>query len=305
VAEASTEKPGGDLDARADRIRETAKWLILSFAGVGSVLVAGSQLSSLGSLELWSERFLIALGGVAVGLVAVIVAINLVSNVLVQDPLSLRSLADSNDGTVREIRNELESDDSLLPGGSLKTLYTDYREAVRAQASTYKAYRDALDQKEPEPTRVANALASAKAADAYAQTQSAIAQNVVAVARLLNASKAFKKQKVWLVGMTIIGAAGIVTFAAAANPPEDPPPEPAAAPALVRPGNLVRVRLSETGKAVLQERLGADCSTDALRVLALDVSRAGIDVVTLPTSRCAGIRFTLTSLIGTVRSSQR
>jgi hypothetical protein len=63
----------------------------------------------------------------------------------------------------------------------------------------------------------------------------------------------------------------------------------------------MRVKLNDTGKAALQERLGADCYTDALRVLALDVSRAGIDVVTLPTSRCAGIRFTLTKQVGEVR----
>jgi hypothetical protein len=291
MAEDASPKPGSELDASADRIRETAKWLIVSFAGVGSVLVAGSQLSSLGSLEPWSDRFLVALAGVAVALVAVVVAIYKVSTVLVLDPLSLRTLATSRDATVAEIRRDLEGDDSLVPRGSLDSLYKDYHGAVVAQLDTYDAYRAG-----PTPST----LGTAQGADAYAQTQSALAQNVLAVARLLRVSKAFKDQRKWLFGMTVVGAAGIVTFAAAANPPEEPAPEPAPAPALVREGSSATIMLTETGKTLLQPRLREGCNTDALRVFTLDVARAGIDVVTMPTRRCNGIRFTLTPLLGSV-----
>jgi hypothetical protein len=294
VAKEESAKPGSDLDASADRIRETAKWLIVSFAGVGSVLVAGSQLSSLGSLELWSERFWIAVSGVAVALVAVIVAINKVSDVLVADPLSLQTLAEPTDGRVTKIKERLEKDPSLVPGSSVASLRDHYNAAVKAQLETYDAYRASAHN--------TDAMQAAQLADGYAKTQGAVVQNVLSVARLLNVSDLFKRQKQWLVLLTILGAAGIVTFAAAANPPDESPPEPAAVHTLVREGNRVSIRLSATGRALLQERLGENCDTKSLRVLALDVARAGVDVVTLPRAGCAGVRFTLTPLIGSVRT---
>ena len=49
-----------------DRTRETAKWLIASFAAVGAALVAGSQISSLGSAT--GGRLVAAAIGAVVGL---------------------------------------------------------------------------------------------------------------------------------------------------------------------------------------------------------------------------------------------
>src|SRR5690349_18272447 len=61
------------------RIRETAKWLTVSLAGLGAVLVTGSQLSDLGSLEPWGTRFWAAVVGAGVAAVgsAAILAITI------------------------------------------------------------------------------------------------------------------------------------------------------------------------------------------------------------------------------------
>ena len=40
----------GGIRGAADRIRETAKWLTVSLATLGAVLIAGSQLSDIGKL---------------------------------------------------------------------------------------------------------------------------------------------------------------------------------------------------------------------------------------------------------------
>lgn len=49
-----------------DRIRETAKWLTLSLALLGGVVVAGTQFSSIGSLDPGGSRFWAAVvGGIA------------------------------------------------------------------------------------------------------------------------------------------------------------------------------------------------------------------------------------------------
>ena len=45
------------IQAAADRIRETAKWLTISLATLGGVLIAGSQLSDIGNLQPSSSRF--------------------------------------------------------------------------------------------------------------------------------------------------------------------------------------------------------------------------------------------------------
>lgn len=69
------------INAIEDRIRETAKWLVASLAGVGAAMIAGSQLSSIGQLPVCTEaslecgRLWVALLGAAVALTAVAFAI--------------------------------------------------------------------------------------------------------------------------------------------------------------------------------------------------------------------------------------
>jgi hypothetical protein len=56
------EKPTKTLAAE-DRIRETAQWLTVSLAFLGGVLVAGTQFSSLGSIQPGTDRFWAVVGG--------------------------------------------------------------------------------------------------------------------------------------------------------------------------------------------------------------------------------------------------
>src|SRR5438045_1301111 len=52
-----------------DRIRDTAKWLTVSLAALGAVLVAGTQLSNLGALDVGSMRFWAAISGAVVAVI--------------------------------------------------------------------------------------------------------------------------------------------------------------------------------------------------------------------------------------------
>jgi hypothetical protein len=117
----------------ADRIRETAKWLIASFAAVGAVLVAGSQLSSVGSLRASDARFWLALVGVVIALTAVVIAIGKVVDVLVTPPLSLKTLAKPhpNDDAMRNVHDKVAADDALVIDGDLSRLYRDYKLASK------------------------------------------------------------------------------------------------------------------------------------------------------------------------------
>src|SRR4051812_46710066 len=62
--------PGGYglLDAKVERVRETAKWLVGAFAAVAVLLIPGLQLSDLGGLDGW--RLVVAVAAAIAGIVA-------------------------------------------------------------------------------------------------------------------------------------------------------------------------------------------------------------------------------------------
>ena len=80
------------LQGAASRIRETAKWITVSLAAIGAVLVAGLQLTNIGQLEVNSPRFWLAiLGGIiaAIGAGVVLIA---ASRIMTGSSVSLQSI---------------------------------------------------------------------------------------------------------------------------------------------------------------------------------------------------------------------
>ena len=222
----------------ADRVRETAKWLIVSFAAVGTILVAGSQLSSLGDLDLAGWRIWAALGGVVVALSAVVVSIEKVSQVLVLDPVSLQRLTTAPD--LATIRVKLEEDRTLVPTGHLSDLYDTYLTAQRRQRETYDAFRG-----NPNP----ESLAAAKIEDGYAQTVFATAGDVLELATVWRTCRSSSGPSRRLPRCPGFAALGIVVFAAAANPPsKGQDTEPVA---VIVPAAAI-VDLTERGEALLR-----------------------------------------------------
>ena len=87
---------GPPLAAAAERIRDSAKWLLGSFAAVGAILVAGLQLTGVGELE--DGRLRWALGGLAVAVVGVVIAIGAAGAVVTKTFVTLKWLAQRPDG---------------------------------------------------------------------------------------------------------------------------------------------------------------------------------------------------------------
>jgi hypothetical protein len=71
-----------ELSQSRDLVRSAAKWFIAGLGGIGAILVAGSQLSSVGALPADSARFWLALAGVSLGLLAILWAMWRVVDVL-------------------------------------------------------------------------------------------------------------------------------------------------------------------------------------------------------------------------------
>jgi hypothetical protein len=202
------------LDKAADRIRETSKWLIATFAAVGGALIAGSQLSSIGSLAPanWM-RFAIAAAGVLIAILGVAWAIAAAVRVSVAGSVNLAGLAALPQGDA--VRTRLEEDEALMAGyRSLGALATDYAEAVARRKQTYDAYIADRSQPVSDPSK----LEDAKTAAANATFLSQTVQNVLSVGSFEAVATEFKKSRRDLFVGAAAAAAGILAFAAAANP---------------------------------------------------------------------------------------
>jgi hypothetical protein len=270
------------LTLAGDRIRETAKWLTVSLAVLGGILLAGTQLSSIGSLEPGSERFMAALyggGGAAVGTLLILGATVLTASTT---PVRLAKV---------KLNNKKLNDPALLEGRSdVGQLKKDYEAAVAAR-------KNAIAVNVSNPTQ--ETADDAKAADANAVYLSGVVQNVLQVASYYKLAKTWR----WAAGViglgAVIAAIGLVFFIWAANPAEDAKGS-LASPVVI--GNLSEqsMQLLPAGQEALGRSLGNQCPTSKpLKVLLLSGTDAGPDVV-VQQENCNRVRLVLGSEWGTL-----
>jgi hypothetical protein len=106
--------PGNTADA-INRYRDLAKWLITVFAAIGGLLVAGSQLSSLGKLDLEDDwvRLLAAALGLALALAMAVWLVTRSLSILRPVEMSLDSLVGD-----EAIAAKFDAMPSILPFGA-------------------------------------------------------------------------------------------------------------------------------------------------------------------------------------------
>lgn len=253
------EDPTG-IQGAIDRHRDIAKYLVGIFAAIGGLLLAGTQVSSLGELSFADDRarLLVAGGALITALLAVILILGQAVSVL--RPVEM-SLTDVVEDPAR--RAEADRRPTLLGGvRSVEDL-----EMVDARDLDPKVREEWL----------------------------AIVADVVADASFRESKQRF--ERAWR-SMTVfagIAAVAITVFAYAANPPEDEQ----AAKAVVRPApQAVRFSLTDEGRRTLAEALGSRCVTHPIDALAVGGSPAAPVVVTLPRGDCASAQFVLSAAIG-------
>jgi hypothetical protein len=126
-ASASPLAEASPLAQAADRIRESAKWLLVSFAAVGATLIAGLQLADIGSLTNdVDNRLTWAIVGIALGVAGVVVAIASASSVVTKSFVTLKSLADG-DGS--DAASKSVAGDRAVLGG-----YATLKELLRVRS---------------------------------------------------------------------------------------------------------------------------------------------------------------------------
>lgn len=93
ATEQTTTAPAATFAAATETLRSTVRWLLTAAAGVGGLLVAGLQLTSLGSLSLDSWRLWVAVSGVLIALAGVAYLVTRASQVLTNEWTTLAQLS--------------------------------------------------------------------------------------------------------------------------------------------------------------------------------------------------------------------
>ena len=218
-----------EFQASGDRMRETAKWLAAIFGAIAGVLIAGTQLSSMGSLPV-GPRLYAAIGGASLALVGILVVIWFLLDIMLPSQIALDEINDArrsdkrSDKKKKDLARFLESNTSVLaPYSSLDALLDTYTKDLNARQKALDKYYSCLSEKRDEDDEeVKKREVAAKGATTRASQSD---RKVGYVAKLLSAEQQRRRfgtgQKVAaLLGASVV-ALGIGVFAWAANPGED------------------------------------------------------------------------------------
>ena len=129
AADSSVSKSAGSpLATAADRLRDAARWLVISFGALVAVVFAGIGISNLGKLDptIAPQQFWLALAGAGLALIGAVTALGIAVSLAAAgtvsvydlDPLPAHiSYSHSGDREMARIREELFSDPQLSPWG--------------------------------------------------------------------------------------------------------------------------------------------------------------------------------------------
>jgi uncharacterized protein YjbI with pentapeptide repeats len=231
----------GILDALAERVRESAVWLVSAFGAVGLLLIPGLQLADLGKLD--GSRLWIAVGSAAVAAVALGLGAALIAPFLRSNATTIADLAAATGSRERAVVAALDANPTLFQGEACGVADLNGRHAAACRAI------DAA-QAGVEPAKAALARADARLVDARwherrcrerarRRARAALDEHeerlagargwnatvlqasgaVEAVARFTELDVGFRRAAKWLVLCTIVVAAAMAALAIAAHPP--------------------------------------------------------------------------------------
>lgn len=264
--------------ASVDHIRSTAKWTLAAYAAVGAILIAGSQLSSIGKFDLTEWRLWVAVASIVVAIVAIALAVYFVVSVQTAGEVTLNELANEEAKCGANAVHPLVARDEALLAG-----YTN----VRHLRDTYYLYVKRLHE-----ASMTDGQEERRAIyDAWVNYLGDVVGQLIAAARYAEVSDQFGK---WLtfkmVGPAVLAGLAVGVFAWAANPEEDT----GAAPTAFAVPVLGLLQLNEEERELLTRPLGgAACVAEGIVVIVLSVTEQHAEVVSVPSTGCTPARFTV------------
>jgi hypothetical protein len=291
VAEAEEDKPptGSDLSSASERIRETAKWLVVTFGGVAGVLVAGLQLTSL--KDTVGDDRTAALLGYGLAVAGALLTILAAAVTLTAGRRTLHDLG--GDGGGFSLRNHLNAIEDLRGGfDSIAQLVTQTNEAIRNRTQAWLAWREDPNNAEKR-TDYDDALAQAS-------VLVPIANRLLEVASFEHLRRTWAVCRLFVAAGAVIAAVGVAIFAANAEEAEEEEPAIAATP-------VVGVAtLTEGGLAAHRAELGTECSGDGVGVVVTAAEADAYSLVVVPTAenRCGPAEISLKRSEGSVTAAE-
>lgn len=240
------------LETAGDRVRDTAKWLVTTFAAIAAVLVAGSELSTIGSLEpCWPSqlaekadttcgRFLVSVGGLTAAILATMIAIGFLIWVMLPGDFLLGQFAKfkprnpvikwfrENPGVLpSQYTGEQQPLKKLFDDVETMTLqYLDAKDSVNKLEEKLLAAEGVQSVEQlPEVKQAALKLQEAEALKLYEEVLSLRGLETAALltARYVRLSKRFRWPVIWVLFIcAVLVAVGVTAFAWGANPPMPP-----------------------------------------------------------------------------------
>jgi hypothetical protein len=277
------------FDSAADRLRESARWLVIASGGAATVVFAGVSLAGIGELEPSDPgyRLQIAVGGALVAVIGALAALGIAMRLASASSVSLSDLSGTRQrGWRRVVRDELCQDPLLAywrerPGSetAIERFAASY---ARAYADWVKKHEAWLNDEEPNPdTRFVDASARR-----LLRVQS-FAAPILSSASYLRLRHHFRWAALQIPLALVLAGMGGIAVAWAANP--------APTEASTRPP-FVLADIDEDVKAGVKDDLGQRCEYDLDElpaVLASDLSEELATIITAPTPECRPLRLKL------------
>lgn len=295
---ATTSPPS--LTASAEKTKETAKWLVVTFGALGAALIGSASLADLSKLSADGEEQ--AFYGLFLGLIGIIAVIIPAAHVMASQITSLTEVATSWRPSARFRRSRINKHHPFLAGSGRtveqladeKSLY-QYQK-IRAQREArglpgptkpsgieddIKRFEAGLDEKRTPDERLERAQAGLDSTDPYVRN---VADYIAASS--LNARFTFAV--LMLIVGSFIAAYGAVMFTTAETKEEAKQRDEAASPVVDLAAQPVSASVAFEDEAVdrYQPLLGQTCDLDSVDVIALDSTDDSVEVVTTGQGGC-------------------
>lgn len=204
------------FSSAVDQMHATAKWIIGIFGAIGAVLVAGTQLSSMGQLALGDVRLWVTVSAFAIGLTCGGVIVRYAAKVLTEGHVTRERLKRPHQ------QNDCLHISEYASGFGIEQLLTEYDADIAA--------RNALFAKDRTGTLLGAEIHQLKELNARIEYLGSVVQQLAAAAYYNEVCKLFKTAIKTMFIAGTIGTWAIGVFAWAVNPPTAAETTPSPAP---------------------------------------------------------------------------
>jgi hypothetical protein len=295
----ATAQQNDGLAQAADRLRDSAKWLIVSFGAAAAVVVAGISLSDVGRIsgDTPGYRLAFAIGGALVAIVGVLAALAWAMSLAAASTVTIDDLQARPSRwqwSLRFALAKVQEDPALSPwGNELRAFVEALRDARSRQKLALDRYMEEDNDEDSNRDASSDRLSSEEAQQRLDRATFLVDElegtmgRLLVTASFLRLQESFRVARVIITLWLLLAAAGVLAFAYAVRTGPaalDVPASPVAASVSVPPDD----------RADLAKRLGTGCrySLDAVPiiVLSLDEETVKAQAVTLPAMSCKPVR---------------